>query len=204
TRRLDRHRARRQQMRGEPVAVVRMLLVAGGAMALLGGCGGGSGRPDAVWCQTGTGEGQVVYPRAIAYSADDDTFFVCDRLARIQQLDARGRFLHEWRMPERETGKPVGLTVAPDGNPWVADTHYHRVIVYTPRGDEVMRIGSFGKAPGEFVLPTDIAFDAAGNVFVSEYGDNDRIQVFDAAGRFIRQIGTFGSGDGQFARPQSI
>ncbi len=203
TRRLDRHRARRQRLRGESVAVVRMLGVMMALSLALAGCGGHA-QPDAIWCSTGTGKGQVVYPRAIAYSPADNTFFVCDRLARIQQLDARGQFVREWRMPEWEYGKPVGLTVGPDGNLWVADTHYHRVIVYTPRGEEVRRFGSYGMEPGQFVLPTDIAFDREGNIFVSEYGDNDRIQVFDPEGNFIRQFGSFGSEDGQFARPQSI
>jgi ABC-type Fe3+ transport system permease subunit/sugar lactone lactonase YvrE len=204
TRRLDRHRARRQRMRDEAVATVRNLSVALVAMLLLAGCGGGGARPDAIWCETGTGKGQVVYPRAIAYSPSDNTFFICDRLARIQQLDARGQFIREWRMPEWDTGKPVGLTVGPDGNLWVPDTHYHRVIVYTPDGREIRRFGSFGKEPGQFVLPTDIAFDSDGLVYISEYGDNDRIQVFDQEGRILRQIGRFGPGDGEFSRPQGI
>jgi DNA-binding beta-propeller fold protein YncE len=42
-------------------------------------------------------------------------------------------------------------------------------------------------------------------VFVSEYGDNDRIQVFDRdSGKFLFQFGQFGNGDGQFSRPQSM
>ena len=161
-------------------------------------------RPDAIWCSTGTGRGQVVYPRAIAYSPGDNTFFICDRLARIQHLDSRGRFLNEWQMPDWKTGKPVGLTVGPDGNLWVADTHYHRVVVFSPDGTELRRFGSYGTNPNQFNLPTDIAFDAGGNVYVSEYGDNDRIQVFAPDGRWLRQIGRFGSGDGEFSRPQSM
>lgn len=205
TRRFDRHRLRRQRMRGEPISSVQMFsTIALGLLAcFVGGCDDGV-RPQAIWCDTGTGLGQVVYPRAIAYSRNDQSYFIVDRLARIQHLDRRGQAIREWRMPEWEHGKPVGLTVGPDGNLWVPDTHYHRVMVYSPQGQLLKQFGTFGKEPGQFILPTDVAFDSAGNVFVSEYGDNDRIQVFDQHGNVLRQIGRFGQGDGEFARPQSM
>ncbi|MEO6437182.1 MAG: hypothetical protein ABIP55_15685, partial [Tepidisphaeraceae bacterium] len=167
------------------------------------GCGD-SKHPDAIWCETGTGPAQLVYPRAIAYKAQDDTFFVIDRTAHVQQLDRKGQCLNEWRMPEWKTGKPVGVSVGPDGNVYIPDTHYHRVMVYTPGGKLLRQWGRFGNDPGEFIFPTDIAFDKNGNVFVSEYGDNDRIQVFDSQGQFLYAFGRFGKGDGEFIRPQSM
>jgi ABC-type Fe3+ transport system permease subunit/DNA-binding beta-propeller fold protein YncE len=161
--------------------------------------------PDEVWLETGIADGQVVYPRAIAYSPSDDTFFVCDRTAHVQHIDSNGKFLNGWHMPLSAQGKPVGLTVGPDGNLYVPDTHYHRVMVYSPVGKLLREWGSQGTAPGQFIYPTDVAFDSKGNVFVSEYGDNDRIQVFDPRdGKFLYQFGAFGSGDGQFSRPQSM
>jgi ABC-type Fe3+ transport system permease subunit len=167
------------------------------------GCSRGN-VPDEVWCETGTGPAQTVYPRAIAYSAADDTFFIVDRQARIQHLDRRGRFLNEWHTPESLQGKPVGLSVGPDGNLWVPDTHYHRVLVYAPDGKLVGQFGSRGTGPGQFIYPTDVAFGPNGRVFVSEYGDHDRVQVFDMDGRYQYEFGTFGVGDGQFSRPQSL
>ena len=89
-----------------------------------------------MWCETGTGPAQTVYPRGIAYSPADDTFFIVDRQARIQHLDRAGKFICEWHTPESQQGKPVGLTVGPDGNLWVPDTHYHRVLVSAPDGRE--------------------------------------------------------------------
>lgn len=52
--------------------------------------------------------------------------------------------LNEWQMPQWKLGKPVGLSVGPDGNLWVPDTHYHRVVVYTPTGEKLREFGSFG------------------------------------------------------------
>src|SRR5438132_4013518 len=75
-------------------------------MMFVVGCGR-SGKPQAIWCETGTGPAQVVYPRAISYSPDDDTFFIIDRVARVQHLDNHGKCLGEWRMPPCAQGKPV-------------------------------------------------------------------------------------------------
>jgi len=156
------------------------------------------------WCDTGWGDGQVVYPRAITYAPADDSFFIVDRLARIQHLDHEGKFLNGWRMPQWQQGKPVGLAIGPDGNLYVPDTHYNRVVVYSPQGRLLRQWGSFGREHGQFIYPTDIAFDSQGRIFVSEYGDNDRVQVFDSAGAWLYQFGGFGRGDGEFSRPQSL
>jgi DNA-binding beta-propeller fold protein YncE len=173
------------------------------ATILCGGCRRGA-EPDAIWCSTGNGPGQVVYPRGIAYCSADDSFFIVDRMAHIQHLDRTGRSIHGWHTPDWTIGKPVGLTVAPDGDLYVPDTHYHRVLVYSPDGRLKRQWGSEGTAPGQFIYPTDIAFDLHGRVFVSEYGDNDRVQVFDASAHFLFAFGKFGDGPGEFSRPQSI
>jgi DNA-binding beta-propeller fold protein YncE len=160
--------------------------------------------PDAIWGRAGREAGEMIYPRAIARSPVDGSLFVIDRVAHIQRFDPSGQPLNGWVMPEWGQGKPVGLTVDTDGNLWVPDTHYHRVIVFTPDGREIRRFGSKGSGPGEFDLPTDVAFDSAGNVYVSEYGQNNRIQVFDRDLKYLRGWGQMGQGDGDLARPQSI
>jgi DNA-binding beta-propeller fold protein YncE len=174
------------------------------AALLLIGCDDGK-QPDAVWFETGVGPNQTVYPRGICYSKKDDCFFLVDRMARIQRVGANGKTISEWRMPNWEKGKPTGLSVGPDGNVYIADTHYARVAVYSPEGKFVKDWGSWGKESGQFIYPTDVAFDQAGNIYVSEYGDNDRIQVFDPKTlKVICTIGRFGQGDGEFSRPQSM
>ncbi len=170
-------------------------------------------RPLAIWMDDsrhggaisgGRGEGELIYPRAIAYDAVNDWFYIVDRTARVQRFDSEGRFINGWQMPEWTNGKPVGLSVGPDGNLWVPDTHYFRVMIYSPSGELLRSFGRQGRGDGEFLLLTDIAFDAEGLVYVSEYGGNDRIQVFRQDGTFLRSFGTFGRGEREFARPQSI
>jgi len=152
---------------------------------------------------TGSGPGEFQYPRAID-RAPDGTLFVVDKTGRIQRLSPTGRFLGAWRMPQVENGKPTGLSVGPDGALYVADTHYHRVVVFSPAGRIVRRFGRFGTADGCFIYPTDVAFGPDGRIFVSEYGGNDRVSAFSAGGEFLFSFGTPGSGPGRLARPSAL
>jgi len=54
-----------------------------------------------------------------------------------------------------------------------------------------------------FNAPTDIALDAAGNIYILDSG-NCRIQKFDREGKFLMSMGRKGQGPGEFANPTSI
>jgi tripartite motif-containing protein 71 len=188
--------------------------------------------------EVGPSPGQISYPRGLDF--DGEYLWIVDKSARVQRLDPRtGRCVGGWTMPEYLLGKPTGITVGVDaggkGVVYVPDTHYHRVVIYemppaAPEGTSVRDVflpaqppvvaqfGEYGNGDGQFVYPTDVAVlkdPARGNVlrlYVSEYGGNDRISVWepDADGKyhFRFAFGTFGSGssgdDIQFNRPQSI
>jgi len=175
--------------------------------------------------EPGKQPGQFMYPRGIASGAGQ--LWVIDKGARVQRLDPEtGLALVYFQTPIFEQGKPTGLTVAPlpsDGSRvglYVADTHYSRVLIYDTEAETmepIAEFGSYGMGPGQFVYPSDVAVltDNSGEVeriYVSEYGGNDRISIFDADLNFLRSFGTYGvafdmaeSGDGiVFDRPQSI
>lgn len=115
---------------------------------------------------------------------------------------------------------------------FVPDTHYHRVLVYdtiaaleagghgevSPK--PMLEFGEYGKGPGQLIYPTDVAVleDARGAIqrlYVSEYGSNDRVSIYEPIGatidegfRFVRSFGVFGAGTDpkvvEFNRPQSL
>ena len=151
----------------------------------------------------GSEAGRFATPRATAW--DPRGFlYVVDKTARIQKFDAAGAYLLGWSTPENEKGRPTGLRVDDAGDLWVADTHYHRVLHYSPDGTLRSEFGSEGTGPGQFLYPTGIAIAADGSIFVSEYGGNDRIQVFTREGKLLRSWGRYGTGPGEFARPQGL
>jgi len=178
------------------------------AMLVMAGCGGKSGsanEPEVVdvYGQTGRGHGEFLYPRAIDI-ASDGSLFIVDKTGRIQRLTADGDFLSEFQMPQVETGKPTGLSFAPNGNLYVADTHYHRIVIFSPDGKVIGQFGKFGQDKGCFIYPTDVEFSGDGRIFVSEYGGNDRISVFGEKGDFLYCFGEPGNQRGQLSRPSAL
>jgi sugar lactone lactonase YvrE len=176
---------------------------------LLAGCAPGTsppGRPDAIWGRRGLSQGRLQKPRAMTIDAQDQLYIV-DMTGRIQVFDADGNYLRGWRTPEILHGRPTGLSFDRQGRLLVADTHYFRVLSYTPAGellDELTIGGTFGHEPGQFGFVTDCVQDARGNYYVSEYGEFDRIQKFSPQRRFVMQWGGHGTDPGQFMRPQSL
>ena len=197
--------ARAERLRGAALAMLAALPL------FVGGCREAALPPGSVAVEAtrwfgaaGRGRGQFEYPRALDIDPRDGSVLVIDRRARVQRFTPEGRYVSEWTMPEQALGKPTGFGIGPDGRVWVADTHYHRVICYAPDGTELLRIGSYGTGPGQFIYPCDAEIGPDGNLWVSEFGGNDRIQVFATDGTFLRAIGRNGRAPGEFDRPQSI
>lgn len=153
----------------------------------------------------GVGPGQFVEPRAIAASPDGK-IFVIDRTGRVQRFSSSGQFEHVWEMPDNAAtqGKPSGMCVDYLGRVFVADTHQHRVVVFDREGNELFRFGELGMGPGQFMLPTDVAVDSQGFIYVSEYGGNDRISKFDADAKYQFSFGDLMSGSAMLQRPSGL
>lgn len=189
------------------------LLLALAAIIALPGCGdAGAQTPDNqqplavvnTFGSSGTSLGQFAYPRCIDVDPERGHLYAIDKTARVQRWSLDGKPELEWDMPAFELGKPTGVTVGRDGTVYVADTHYQRIIAYTPDGEERFRFGSYGEGPGEFIYPTDVAIGPEGRLYVAEYGGNDRVQIFTPEGEYIDEFGTFGTERDQFHRPQSL
>lgn len=168
-----------------------------------------AGRLERVWGRRGISEGRLQKPRCMDLDAQD-RLYVVDMTARIQVFTAEGEYLRGWQTPDHRLGRPTGITVTGDGQVLVADTHYNRILIYTLEGKLVRTLGgqqpgraSTGK-PGELGLVTCALRDAAGNYYISEYGEYDRVQKFSPRGEFLLEWGGHGSEPGKFIRPQKM
>jgi ABC-type Fe3+ transport system permease subunit/DNA-binding beta-propeller fold protein YncE len=148
---------------------------------------------------SGRGPGEFLYPRAIGFDGDGN-FYAADRTGRVQHLSPEGRPLGTLQLPMTEKGYPTGLAVGPDGKLYVADTHYHRVLVYehvgrgaAPAPESPRAVSEAGAAP----RPTF-------RIYVSEYGGNDRVSIFTPEGTFVKSFGRSASGEGEFSRPEAL
>lgn len=188
------------------MATSTLLCTSGG---VLSGCQPGllgvPGYLEQVWGTRGLADGQFQKPRAIAID-QNDRLYIVDMTARIQVFDVEGQFVNGWQTPAYQDGRPSGLSIGQDGL-FVADTHYFRVLRYTLRGqllaDRTIG-GTQGQRPGEFGFVTDAVQDSAGNIYVAEYGEHDRVQKFSADGDFLLTWGSHGRDPGQFVRPQNL
>jgi DNA-binding beta-propeller fold protein YncE len=154
----------------------------------------------------GVEPGQFFKPRAIAV-APDGRFYVVDRSGRIQRFDREGNLLDFWFLPAYEYGQPVGLALEKEGTLLVNDTHYQRILRYSPDGSRLLASwGSLGSGPGQFTIGRDVTVDAEGNIYAGDYtaGVCDRIQKFSPRGEFLGEWGGSGSGPGELDRPQGM
>lgn len=159
-----------------------------------------------VWGRKGLDDGRFIKPRAIAID-DEDNLHIIDMTSRIQVFDRLGQLKRFWKTPECKNGKPCGVSILQDGRIAVPDTHYFRVLFYSPEGEllESQTIGGEnGRGDGEFGFLTDVAEDSNGGLYVSEYGDFDRIQKFSRDGAFICSFGAHGTEPSEFLRPQGL
>src|SRR3569832_1033663 len=99
--------------------------------------------------------------------------------------------------------KPIGITVAPDGEIYVADVTARRVLVYAGDGGYRRTLGS----DAELRRPVGVAGSPDGTrLYVVDIGgvdsDEHRVQVLDTqSGQLLQTIGRRGIGDGEFNLP---
>jgi DNA-binding beta-propeller fold protein YncE len=152
----------------------------------------------------GTGVGEFNKPRSLAVDREDN-LYVVDLTGRVQKFSPEGKYLLAWQMPQTDKGKPKGMGCDAEGNIIVVEPHYSRVNHHGPDGTLVRQWGTHGTNDGQVAFPRAVATDRAGNIFVSEYGLRERVQLFSRSNAtFLQTIGGEGTANGEFNRPEGL
>ncbi len=142
--------------------------------------------------------------------------------AQILQFLPDGRFVREIGHNLYAWSFAHSVRVDKDDNIWVADKGSDMVIKFNPEGRVVMVFGRKQEASDEGTEPlkhpkpplppvdgmfrqvTDMAWDSAGNTYISDGYVNSRIAKADKAGVWLKSWGEPGDKPGQFNIPHSI
>ncbi len=170
----------------------------------------------------GNGEGQFNAPWDVAIDRMRGYIYVVDSANfRVQKFDMDGEFIMQWGSFGNQDGQfyfARGVAVdQQDGTVYVVDMGNHRIQKFDTSTNVLPQLvtkwgGGIGpghassaqaQEPGQFRSPWGIAVDGAGDVYVSDTG-NQRIQKFDRDGSFITQWGGFGNAEGQFNFPYGL
>jgi DNA-binding beta-propeller fold protein YncE len=142
--------------------------------------------------------------------------------AQLLEFGPDGKFI-------REIGKNLyawsfahAVRIDKDDNIWVIDKGSDMIIKFNPAGRVTMVFGRKQEASdretgplehpvppktaedGRFRQPTDVAFDPAGDIFISDGYINSRIAKADKNGNWIKSWGERGNKPGEFNTPHSI
>ena len=143
--------------------------------------------------------------------------------SRLFQFDRNGRYTREIGKDLYGFMFAQTVRVDKDDNIWTVDQMTNMIVKFDPQGRVALLLGRKaegtpiptpaapavppgmeGQPPGSgqprdvFNRPTDIAWDAEGNIYVADGQANARVAKFTKDGVFLRSWGSKGTGDGQF------
>jgi DNA-binding beta-propeller fold protein YncE len=138
---------------------------------------------------------------------------------RLFEFDQNGKYVREIGEGLYGFAFAHAVRVDPQDNIWAVDEGTNMVIKFNPQGRVVMLLGRRPESvegikataateppaqPYTFNRPTDVAWDPAGNIFVSDGYGNSRVVKYDKNGRYITSVGSKGSERGQLNLPHTI
>jgi sugar lactone lactonase YvrE len=155
---------------------------------------------------------QLWTPHGLAFDRQENLYIADQRNHRVRRVDPAGIIstfvvtgTSERVNPVTDeiTNLPAGLAVDGQDNLYIADPVNHRLLKATPDGKLSTYAGT-GKrgysgdggpaALAQVAGPTDVAVDAAGNVYIADFGNN-RVRRIDPSGTISTVAGSGAAGD---------
>jgi DNA-binding beta-propeller fold protein YncE len=145
---------------------------------------------------------QFAQPVGIAFDPIGH-IIVADSVAKqLFIFDEQGKFLNT--VGKDILARPCGLTIHPNTRQlFVCDTGLHQVLVFTPDGQLMTRLGKRGSGNGQFNFPVSVAIGKQGQIYVCD-ALNFRVQTFNPDLTFKNTFGVKGDMPGTFSQPKSL
>ena len=164
-------------------------------------------------------EGWVLGQTAIVTDSQDRVYLFNRSDHPLIVLDRDGKFLNSWG--EGDLPDAHGMFIDADDNLYMPVKNSHVVLKYSPDGNLLMTMGDWDKpsdtgwtgnvndpakqAAGPFNRPSDIALDAAGDLYISDGYGNSRVHKFTSDGKLLFSWGEPGkTGPGEFHVPHGV
>ena len=138
---------------------------------------------------------------------------------QILEFDNHGNFVREIGQGVYGLGYSHSARFDRHDNLWIVDKGTNAVVKFDPAGYVTLNLGRRpeGYEPfehstpqekrhvdGFFDGPTDVAWDADDNIYVSDGYVNSRIAKYDKHGNWIKSFGTYGTNPGQLRLPHNM
>jgi sugar lactone lactonase YvrE len=138
------------------------------------------------WGTLGTAPGQFDHCGGIATDGQGHVYVTDQHNYRVEAFDLHGNYILEF--PTGDISFPTGITLGPNYVVYTVMNHTHVVAMNANTGAP---LGQFGVPGAELFYPVGVATDAAGNVYIADYG-NVRVDKYTAAGVYLFSWGTSG------------
>jgi len=156
---------------------------------------------------SGSNEGEIRTPRAVATDCRGRIYVVEENNHRLQVFDHNGNFLRMLGGTSSSSDQghfysPHGILIAPKtGTIYVTEHGNGRIQIIDSKLNPVALFGSSGRGDGSFYNLKGAVLDSDGFLYTV---DEHRVQIFDPQNQFVRYFGSSGSGDGELDSPYGI
>ena len=146
--------------------------------------------------------------------------------SQLYEFDPGLKFVKQWGPDNYAASFAHTVRIDKQDNVWMTDEGANMIVKFNPQGMVSMVLGRKTEAidylerftergekdenrapvgsPGTFGRPTDVTWNAQGDIFVSDGYNNSRVAKMSKDGKWVKAVGTRGGGQDQFNTPHGI